>query len=455
MRISSRGFRRLFLALLIVLIPIGIVLWVWVIPRVIVAAIQQNYEGHVAISGWWINGSSAGVTGLSLHEGQEPRSPVWMSADRVSTDLSLWRLLHRQFSPRRIVFRHPSIQYRIDPKGQPLTRIPLRSSGGGPIPELIVQDGRLAIQQSDRPEMLVTHLDARMEPDPDGPRFDVKANDPGWGHPALNGRLGSDFKSFEFRLTADQLVADRDKAARIPFVPGVVWEHLVPDGPIGVVLDFAQPAEGSGPAEIKTIVTLEKTRVTLPNLGLVGEEMTGRITIQDQVVGLEDVQGRLADGHTAVTGTLDFSEPPFRYQLSLDVDGVELAALPASWQLDRTGIKGRTTGTASMRMTLTPGGLDLTGSTGSGRIDEAVVQGIPLQRLNLTVRAEGLRRHGRRNAGPLPSPVDCRRFPGRRCRVGEGAGAGRPEADGRLARGGGLRPAGPRGPGPVPARLPR
>ena len=391
MRILSKGFRRLFLALLVVLIPIGIVLWVWVIPRLIVAAIQERHEGHVTISGWWINGSSAGVTGLSLHEGQEPSSPVWMSADRVTTDLSLWGLLHRRFSPRRIVFRHPSIQYRIDPDGHPLTRIPLRSSGGGPIPELIVQDGRLAMQQSNRPEMSVAHLDARMEPGPDGPRFDVKADDPAWGLPALNGRLGPDFTSVEFRLTADQIMADRDKASRIPFVPGIVWEHFVPDGPIGVALDYLQPAGGSGPAEIKTIVTLEKTRVTLPNLGLVGDEMTGRITVQNQVVGLEDVQGRLAGGYTAVTGSLDFSKPPFHYQLSLDVDGIELAALPASWQLDRTGIKGRTTGTASMRMTLTPRGLDLTGSTGSGRIDQAVVQGIPFQRLNLTLRSEGLR----------------------------------------------------------------
>ena len=34
-------------------------------------------------------------------------------------------------------------------------------------------------------------------------------------------------------------------------------------------------------------------------------------------------------------------------------------------------------------------GLDLTGSSGSGRIDEAIVRGIPLQRLDLTLRGEG------------------------------------------------------------------
>ncbi len=159
----------------------------------------------------------------------------------------------------------------------------------------------------------------------------------------------------------------------------------------GSCSDYAQPPEGSGPAKLKTTVTFQKTRVVLPNLGLVGDGVTGRATIQDLVVGLDDVRGRLAGGRTAMTGTLDFSKQPFRYQLAMDVEGLDLAALPASWQLDKTGIKGRVSGTAAMRMVRTPHGLDLTGSTGSGRIDEAVVEGIPLQQLRVTLRGEGLR----------------------------------------------------------------
>ena len=84
-----RSLRRLALGLAIALSIVGLIIWIWVIPAVIVAAIRQRHEGYVTIAGWWINGSSAGVTGLTLHEEPAPGSPTWAYADRVATDLSL------------------------------------------------------------------------------------------------------------------------------------------------------------------------------------------------------------------------------------------------------------------------------------------------------------------------------------------------------------------------------
>ena len=390
MRISFKGLRRLGLGLLIAFSLLLVVLWIWVIPAVIRGAIREHYDSHFAFQGWWIGRSSAGVTGLTLHEGPSPSSPVWARVDQVETDLTLVGLLRGWFTPRRILFRHPSIQYRLDAQGNALTPIAIRSGGDGSFPELIVQDGRLALKQSDRPEMLVEHLDGRMASDPMGPRFQVKANDPRWGHPALTGHFSPDLASYEFRLTANELVADREKYIRIPFVDEGVWSYCDPEGPVGVVLEMVQPPAGSGPANVRTTVTLEKTRVTLPNLELVGEQATGRVTIRDNLVGLDDVQGRMAGGRGTLTGTLDFAHQPIHYQLALGLDGLNLSALPASWQLDRTGIHGRISGSANLRIALKPLGLDLTGSSGSGRIDEADVRGIPLQRVDLTLRADGL-----------------------------------------------------------------
>jgi hypothetical protein len=115
MRISFKNLRRLGLGLLITLGLIAIILWVWVIPRAIVAAIRQHHGGYVTIAGWWVGGSSAGVTGLTLHEGPEPSSPVWMATDQVTTDLNLWGMLRVRFSPRQIAFRHPAIPSRASP----------------------------------------------------------------------------------------------------------------------------------------------------------------------------------------------------------------------------------------------------------------------------------------------------------------------------------------------------
>ena len=156
---TFKSLRRLALGLAIVLPMIGLVVWIWVIPAVIVAAIRQRHEGYVTIAGWWINGSSAGVTGLTLHEQPAPSSPTWAAVDRVATDLSVGAILRGRFMPRRIVFERASIAYRIGADGKPLTQIPLRQSGGGEVPELIVRDGELTMRQEGRPEMLVHHLE--------------------------------------------------------------------------------------------------------------------------------------------------------------------------------------------------------------------------------------------------------------------------------------------------------
>src|SRR5438094_137139 len=125
MRIRSKIVRRLGLGLLIIL-TLVLVLWIWVIPALIVAEIRKHHEGYVTIRGWWINGSSAGVTGLTLHEETAPSSPVWATAEQVTSDLSLGAILRGRFVPRRLVFRHPAVGYRISAQGNPLTRIPLR-----------------------------------------------------------------------------------------------------------------------------------------------------------------------------------------------------------------------------------------------------------------------------------------------------------------------------------------
>src|SRR6185312_2605390 len=94
---TSKSLRRIGLALAFALPVIGLILWFWVIPAAIVAAIRDRHEGYVRISGWWIGGSSAGVTGLELHEDPAPTSPTWAAIDRVTTDLSFVALLHGRF----------------------------------------------------------------------------------------------------------------------------------------------------------------------------------------------------------------------------------------------------------------------------------------------------------------------------------------------------------------------
>ncbi len=392
----SRILRRLVLVLAIALPAIGMAVWHWVIPAVIVAAIRERHEGYVAISGWWINGSSAGVTGLVLHEKPPPSSPTWATADRVSTDLSIWGLLRGRMSPKRIVFERAKIHYRIDTDGAILTQLPLKQSQGA-TPEIVVRDSELTMAQQGRPEMVVRHMNGKLSPGPEGPPFIVDADDDEWGHPHIDGHFSPDFSAYTFQLTAQNLLTNLEKARRVPFVEEKIWGFVQPAGPIGVVLDYryTPPPRGdktaTGNSDVITTVNFEGTTVVLPTLQLRGEDARGRLSVHDKNVQLENVTGRMAGGRVTFTGPMDFKHKPDRYDLSLDLDDVNLTELPESWQLHRLGVRGRFTGTGGLRLVLTRQGMDMTGTTGDGVIYGAEIQGIPLKTLGIKLRGQGLR----------------------------------------------------------------
>src|SRR5262249_32715557 len=183
-RMRSKVLRWLALGLVFVL-TLALALGIWVVPSVIVAQIRKHHRGYVTIRGWWIHWSSAGVTGRPRHGREPPGHPVWAAAERVTSDLSLGSLLRGKFSPRRLLFDHPSVSYRIEAEGDPLTVIPLQHTGGGPIPEMIARDGQLTMRQADRSEMLIAHPGGRMGPPPGRPHLEAHAGDSPPGHPPL------------------------------------------------------------------------------------------------------------------------------------------------------------------------------------------------------------------------------------------------------------------------------
>lgn len=78
-------------------IVLGVVAFVvvrnYVVQAVIVGQIRKQYGGRVVVGSWWLNGTSAGVTGVELGETDRPDSPSWVSAERISTDISIPGLL--------------------------------------------------------------------------------------------------------------------------------------------------------------------------------------------------------------------------------------------------------------------------------------------------------------------------------------------------------------------------
>jgi len=390
MRTRSRLPRRLGLGLFF-LLAVGLSARAWLVPALIVAGIRKSYDGHVTIRGWWLDRSSAGVTGLVMHEGKSPSSPVWARSELVSTDLSIGGLLRGRFIPGRILLRTVAVTHRIDADNHSLTHPPFRHDSRNTLPEVIGEDARLTLRQVGRPEMVVTRISASLGHDRDGPSFRADSDDPTWGPASVLGGIGSSFESVHLRLDASRLIADPSKYPRIPFVAPAIWDHFRPTGPIRVVVDYDRPEGRAGPHQVRTRVEYLGASLGLPSLRLVADRVTGRMDVESKVVRLSGIEGRIAGGDVSVTGILDFAAEPDRFALNVGLGRVDLAALPEFWQVRTVGIVGRLTGSARLLLVLDKLGLDLTGSTGSGAIDRAALRGFPLGRLGVAIRGEGLR----------------------------------------------------------------
>src|SRR4051812_14536711 len=261
-------------AILLTLVPLGLLIRTWVVPALILAQIQAHYRGKATIRGWWWDGKSAGIVGLSLFEGEGSDSAAWATADGVSVDLTPGRLIRGQFLPRRVTIDLPRVTLRLDRDGRPLTRIPIKpeedaSKPAPAIPELVAEKARVTIRQEGRPEMVLNGVAARLVPGPSGRlRLSAAMNHPTWGHWVGEGGFSPDFKGGEVRLTGRGLAATPEKEARIPFVPAEVWKNVTARGPMEARLGI-RLAPGKEPAiSVRTDLDLGRATVTLPQFGI-------------------------------------------------------------------------------------------------------------------------------------------------------------------------------------------
>ena len=389
MKVSSRLLKWLGIGLG-ALVLILVVVWIWVIPSVIVGRIRAVHPGYVSLAGWWIDGQSAGVRGLKLHETRAADSPVWASAEKVSTDLSLGSLLTGKTSPTLVTLSTPNLSFRMDRNGQFLTKPEIRNpgtKGGSPIPRIEADDARVTFAREGWPgPMTVSGISARVEPGKDGVALSARTEDPAWGPWDVIGRADSEFASGDVHLVGKGVKGASEKLPLVPFVPLEVGDHVKPRGPVDVEVRIRWGS--AAPIEIVTTVDLPGTAVELPTLGLTTSGTTGRITVVGPLARASDLEGEALGGRVSVNGTLDFGRKPPVIDLNLGLKGVDVTKAPPRWQLGEAGVTGRLDGTAHLLVTLKPAGADLTGSSGEGTILGGTLGGIPVKAFRLGMKAE-------------------------------------------------------------------
>jgi translocation and assembly module TamB len=386
MRISTKLAKRLGIGVAVALAGV-VVVRTWVVPAVIQSRLQGMVEGRFTFRDWWLNGRSAGLVGVTLHEGRGADSPIFASVGRVTTDLSLLGLLRGRVSPGRMILDEPKVTFRLDRGGRFVNLPAIRpGSGGSPdLPSLEARNAEVTFRPQGRPEMHVRAIAARLDAG-DKAILSGETDDPAWGHWEVSGTIDRGFQSGSVALVARRFEADLEKLARVPFVPREVWSHFVPHGPVAI--DVVLQWGGKPDVETRAEVTFQETRADFPSLGLSATGTTGRLIVENGVILAEEVHGSSIGGTVSGGGTLNLVEEPARIDLGLDLRKVNVAETPKSWQLDEAGITGLLTGKVRLKAILDPKGVDLSGTSGEAVVEGGTIKGIPVKSLRLVMHAE-------------------------------------------------------------------
>ena len=399
MRFTRKKWRWVGILLGLALVAF-VVVRTWVVPAILLRQIRAEYRGKVEIGNWWFGLRSAGVTEVKLHETEAGDSPVWLSADRVSTDLSISRMLRGRLTPSRVEIDRPKVAFRLDEKGQPLTRIPLKPDLGGgqgvdptrrlDLPEILAKGGIVTFDQVGRQPMTIHGVEGRLAPQPDGGKLDVTTDDPAWGRVAVNGHFDPTFKNGRFEInTPPGFVADPERLKSIPFIPKEVWANLEPRGPVDAKVKLEMAIDTPKPVQVHTDLYLKGTAAKLNSLQIESHETTGHVAIDDGLVTIDELRGKSIDGSISARGTLDFGQKVPRFDLDLRLKEVDVTKTPPSWQLGDVGATGRLSGRVNLKVALKPDGPDLGGTAGRAVIENGSFQGIPIKSLSLGLKADG------------------------------------------------------------------
>ncbi len=387
MRVRFRLWKVLGLGLLLAALVV-VLLRSWILPALLVSQIEAQTGGRATIGSWWLGGSSAGLTRLALYETRADGAPLWAAADRVGTDLSLQGLLRGQFLPRRITIDGARLTLRLDRAGKLLTPISAHSSGGsGALPTLVMRNAEVTIRQEGRPELTLKRIQVRLASYQGKVQLAARSDDPDWGPVEALGEFANSFRTGRVEVNSKRgITVDPAKVERIPFVPPEVWTNVLPDGTVDAQMTLEISADGTCRTRIE--VGLRNTRVKSTALNLTSGHTSGKVVVDGARVTLEKVAGDAIGGRVEASGTLDFSLAPPQFDLSLGLQGINVADAPKSWQLDQSRVTGRLAGTARLKAALLRDGIDLSGSTGEAEVTDGSIQGIPVKALKLVMHAD-------------------------------------------------------------------
>lgn len=383
--------RRLRLVAIFVLIVAGIAgLSYYYVTRHYIARqasvrMEQLFGGRVELESADVGLSASTAHGLKLYESKEEAVKPWFSAQRVHTDASLMELV-QGLLPHKLTLENVALYLRFDKDGRLLTKLPSTAEGDMVVPELIVNGASLTIEQDGRPSFAIQGVALTLREQSGKYVVAGAVNDPAWGQWGVKASAARDLTTLEATLKTAHAPVKQERLDSLPFVASAVWQQVRCEGETAanVTLNLAA-RESTFHFHIALEPTL--TRLHVPSIDLTAEQATGKVVIEDALVRLSDVQGRVAGGGVSTSGELDFTRQPSRLLFDVRAKDVRLSKLPQSWSLP-SEIDGQLTGHAKLTLAIKDGKVVPSGA-GEGVVNDATVAGLPADPITLRLRPAG------------------------------------------------------------------
>ena len=308
--------------------------------------------------------------------GAPPKSSEkpWFRIDRVEADVSALGLASGSALPTKLSLHGVSLVLRFDKDGNLLTHLPASRPSTAKLPELVIDDGRLTIDQQGRKPMKIEGIRAVLTPSANTLTIEGSVTDPHWGHWKVGGKTDVAAGEIVLKLETPKTDVTAEKLREIPFIPPGVWQQVMAEGSTSVRLTLRISGDEQG-NHYRVELEPQETTVHVPSIELKANQASGKVIVDDRLVSLSGVSGRTADGSIGVNGTLDFRKAPSALSLDVAVKDVAVQRLPGSWEMPDI-LDGNLSGTAKLRLRLTDPPIETEGSSGEGTVAGVSVLGL-------------------------------------------------------------------------------
>ena len=386
-----RRFINLTLAFLTILVVVLGLLNKWLGRRVtdrVVAELQNVYGGRVGVQDVHIGVNGTTLHGLELFEQDDPNGKPWLQVDKLHANVTLADAARGQVTPTEVNLDGAAITLRFNKEGNLLTRWPMPGGPGGDfkLPRLVLRDGRVRLRREDGSELLLQHVNARLERDEDNHRMVLRGDfgEDHWGRWTIAGTRSDDGRLDVNLSSAGSLRVTPVMLGQLPFVPENTWREVTVSGE--TTAKITVHADPEQPLHYRIDLAPQHTHLHLRALDLDVEDADGRVVIDDGLVRLRGVKGLIAGGRVATEADFDFREAVTHFDFTqLRIEGLEVQQLPLSWKLPRT-VRGLFEAQLSLHVDINNGQPRIHGA-GTGQLRSLNFAGLPIEdSIRLTLR---------------------------------------------------------------------